>query len=129
MPITVNRWELELATYNIMFEWTLGTRNKAAVCLSRLVKLPNDSKATVMMLTATNSDGPAFNIRSQTSQQCQTTMDTRPSNTPSIMNPATSGLTTVETNPDITVKHFIDNRHEALLQMQRMDPFCKCISK
>ena len=30
----VNRWSLELATYNITFEWTLGAHNKAADCLS-----------------------------------------------------------------------------------------------
>ena len=33
----VNRWSLELATYNISFEWFSGARNKAADCLSRLV--------------------------------------------------------------------------------------------
>ena len=49
------RWGLELVTYNVTFEWTSEAQNKAANCLSRLVKLPNDSKATVKMLTATNS--------------------------------------------------------------------------
>ena len=125
----VNRWGLELATYNITFQWVSGTRNKVANCLSRLVKLPNSRKATVMMLTATNLNGPSFNTRSQTSQKCQTTMDMRPSNTPSIMKPATFDLTTVDTNPDITLKHLTANRHDALLQMQRTDPFCKHISK
>ena len=38
--IKVNRWGLELASYNIMFEWISGARNKAADCLSRLVELP-----------------------------------------------------------------------------------------
>ena len=33
----VNRWSLELATYNISFEWISGAKNKAADCLSRLV--------------------------------------------------------------------------------------------
>ena len=36
----INRWGLELASYNIMFEWISGARNKAADCLSRLVELP-----------------------------------------------------------------------------------------
>ena len=94
----------------------------------RSVKLPNESKATVTMLTATNSDGPAFNTRSQISQQCQTTMDTRPSNTPPIINSTTSDLTTVETTPDITLKPLTADRHEALLQMQMTDPFYKHIS-
>ena len=30
----VNRWSLELATYNITFEWISGVHNKAADCLS-----------------------------------------------------------------------------------------------
>ena len=33
----VNRWGLELATYNITFEWISGAKNKAAHCLSCLV--------------------------------------------------------------------------------------------
>ena len=102
MQITVNRWGLELATSNIKFKWMSGARNKAANCLSRLVKLPNNTKATVMMLTATNLDQPAFNTQSQTSQQCQTTNHTRTSITPFITNPAISDLTTVETTEDIT---------------------------
>ena len=34
----VNRWALELATYNITFEWISGAKNKGADCLSRLVE-------------------------------------------------------------------------------------------
>ena len=37
----VNRWGLELATYNITFEWISGAKNKAADCLSHLVELPS----------------------------------------------------------------------------------------
>ena len=40
----VNKWGLELATYNITFEWILGAKSKAADCLSRLVDLPQDRK-------------------------------------------------------------------------------------
>ena len=36
----INRWGLELASYNIIFEWISGARNKAADCLSLLVELP-----------------------------------------------------------------------------------------
>ena len=36
----VNRWELELATYNFTFEWISGSHNKAADYLSHLVELP-----------------------------------------------------------------------------------------
>ena len=66
--IKVNRWGLELAAYNITFEWMSGACNKAADCLSRLVELPQDRPATVNMLSATNLDGPAFNTRSRTAQ-------------------------------------------------------------
>ena len=36
----INRWGLELTSYNIMFKWISGARNEAADCLSRLVELP-----------------------------------------------------------------------------------------
>ena len=36
----INRWGLELASYNITFAWISGARNKAADCLLRLVELP-----------------------------------------------------------------------------------------
>ena len=111
----VNRWDLELATYNIIFKQISGARNKAVNCLSRLVKLPNNTEAIVMMLTATNSDGPAFNTRGQTSQQCQTIKDTRPSNTPSIMKPPTSDLTTVE---NTIYLHMLKDYYTNISQMQ-----------
>ena len=59
----VNRWSLELATYNILFEWISGARNKAADCLSKLV---TPTSTTINMLTASSSDGPAFHTRSHT---------------------------------------------------------------
>ena len=36
----INRWGLELTSYNITFKWISGVKNKAADCLSRLVELP-----------------------------------------------------------------------------------------
>ena len=60
----VNRWELELATYNITFEWISGAHNKAADCLSHLVELPQDKPVSINMLSVTGTDGPAFNTRS-----------------------------------------------------------------
>ena len=62
MQITVNRWELELATYNLTLKWISRGHNKAADCLSCLVELPHDRPTTINMLSATNSDGPTFNI-------------------------------------------------------------------
>ena len=64
----VNRWGLELTTYNIIFEWILGAWNRATDCLSRLVELPHDRQATVQMFSAINHDGPAFHTRSRTTQ-------------------------------------------------------------
>ena len=59
----VNRWSLELATYNISFKWISEAKIKAAGCLSRLVKPISTS---VNMLTASSTDGPAFHTRSHT---------------------------------------------------------------
>ena len=71
------------------------------------------------MLSVSNLDGPAFNTRSQT-QQCfapdASTMP--PSLTPDILS-----------TPDPTPKSLTADKLEALLQMQKTDPFCKHISK
>ena len=69
------------------------------------------------MITATDLNGPAFNIRSQTSQHHHTPQDTGSLHTQSISNPATSDLTTVETTQDITLKPLTADRYEALPQM------------
>ena len=72
----VNRWSLELSTYNITFKWISGAKNKAAGCLSRLVSPAGKS---MNMLTASVNDGPAFNTRSHT----QSTSDS--TSTPQVM--------------------------------------------
>ena len=70
------------------------------------------------MLTASFNDGPAFHTRSHT----QSTTDSNPSlptdATPHISQDATP-----------TPKSLTADCLDALLQMQRTDPFCKCISK
>ena len=109
----VNRWSLELATYNITFKWISGAMNKAADCLSRLVSCTGNS---INMLTASVSDGPAFHTRSCT----QSTSDSAP---PVMPQPQISQ----DSNP--TSKCITDDCQDALLQMQHTDPFCKCISK
>ena len=43
----VNRWPLELATYNISIEWISGAKNKAADCLSCLVQLSQTTPAPI----------------------------------------------------------------------------------
>ena len=43
--------------------------------------------------------------------------------------PATLVMTTVEMTQNNTPNPQTANRHEALLQIQRTDPFCKCTSR
>ena len=109
---------LELTTYNITFEWISEAKIKAADCLSWLVK-PTLTSTSVNMLTASHADGPTFNTRSRT-------QNTSPSTT-STLHPDISPRISQETTP--TPKPLTADRLEALLQMQKTDPFCKCISK
>ena len=113
----VNRWGLELATYNISFKWISGASNKAADYLSCLVELPQNKPAQVNMLCTTNPNGPAFNTRIQTLQHHSS--DTPTSHPQSDVTDATGP----------TPKSLTADRLQALLQMQKMDPFCKQISK
>ena len=46
----VNWWSLELAIYNIPFEWISNVWNKAADCLSQLVAVPNNSVAASILI-------------------------------------------------------------------------------
>ena len=121
----MNRWGLELATYNIIFEWIWGAQNKAADCLSTPVELPHDRQACVQMLTVTYFDGPAFNTSSRTAQ-CNIIEDLTPQPNADTVIP---DITTVKNTPDATQKPLTDNRLHTVLQRQRMDQFCKCISK
>ena len=75
----VNRWSLELATYNISFKWISGARNKAADCLSRLV---TPTSTPINMLTASSNDGPASHTRSRTQNTSDTTLTPHPDTTP-----------------------------------------------
>ena len=112
----VNRWSLVLATCNISFKWISGAKNKAADCLSRLVKPISTS---INMLTAYSTDGPAFHTRSCTQHTS--------SSATSIPHPDTSPQISQE--PTSTPKPLTADCLDALLQMQKTDPFCKRISK
>ena len=115
----VNRWRRELATYNITFEWIYGACNKADDCLSCLVELPQDKPVPLNMLSVTNTDGPAFNTRSQTHQHLSPdTSTSQPDITPEVSE-ATGPIP----------KALTADRLQALLQMQKTDSFCKRISK
>ena len=73
----------------------------------------------VQMLTATNQDGPAFHTRSRTTQ-CNITEDLT-------LQPKTDTVTpyiTKPTNtPDAISKLLTKDRLQALLEMQKIDPF------
>ena len=62
----VDRWSLELTTYNITFNWISGAMNKAANYLSWLVESLPTTPATGNMLKFTDTDRPASNTRSCT---------------------------------------------------------------
>ena len=51
-----NRQGLELATYNITFEWIPETCNEAADCISCLVELHQDIPVSINMLCVTDTD-------------------------------------------------------------------------
>ena len=108
-----------MATYNITFEWISAACNKADDYLSCLVELPQNTQAQINLLSVTNSDGPTFNTRSQTSRCLSANTSTsQPDITPE-----------VSEVPDPIPKSLTADRLEALLQMQKTDPFCKRISK
>ena len=111
----VNRWSLELATYNISFEWISGARNIAADCLSRLV---SPTSTTINMLTASSSDGPAFHTRSH----IKNTLD-------STSSPHRDAAPHISQEPTTMPKPITADCLDALLQMQRTDTFCKHISR
>ena len=104
---------------HIIFEWIPGAKTKVADCPSWLVELPTTTPATVNMLTVTHTDGPAFNTRSHTKKN---SLDTTPTPHPDV-----SPKISPEATP--TPKPLTADRMEALLQMQRTDPFCECIFK
>ena len=115
----VNRWGLELATYNIIFELISGACNKASDCLSHLVELPQNTPVLINMLSVTTTDGPAFHTRSQTCQCISLDISTS--------QPDITQEVSEVTDP--TTKSLTTDRLEALLQMQITDLFCKRISK
>ena len=83
------------------------------------MELPHGTQIPINMLSATNTDRPAFNTRSQTHEHLsQDTSTTQPDITPEV--PEVT---------DPTPKSLTADRLEALLQMQKTDPFCKRITK
>ena len=80
----------------------------------------NLSPVSVNMLTASSTDGPAFHIRSHTQNTSSSTTSTPHPDT------APANLSRAHSCPKITHSGL---HLEALLQMQKTNPFCKCISR
>ena len=70
------------------------------------------------MLTASFNDGPAYHIRSCTQSTSDSTSAPHTDTAPHMSQDATT------TPTSLTADHL-----DILLQMQRTDPFCKCVSK
>ena len=88
----VNRWGLELATYNITFKWIFGAKNKVADCLSRLVEQLPTTPAPINMLTVTQMDGPTFDTRSHTRQDSPSSNSNTQTNTTPTVAPDTTPM-------------------------------------
>ena len=101
------------------FEWISGAKNKTADCLSRLVEQLPATSPMINVVTVTQTDGPAFNTRSCTRQDSTSNNSTTQANT----------TPNVPSDPTPTPNTLTADRLEALLHMQKTDPFCKCISK
>ena len=89
--------------------------NKAADCLTRLVR---PTSTCINMLTASFCDRTAFHTRSRTQSTSDSTSAPHTDTAPHISQDVTT------TPKSLTADHL-----DTLLQMQRTDPFCKCISK
>ena len=81
--------------------------------------LPQTTPAPINLISVTDLDGPAFNTRRQACQHL-------PMDTATVQPDVTPEVSKV---PDPTSKSLTADRSEALLQMQKTDPFCKTISK
>ena len=125
----INRWGLELASYNITFKWISGAKNKAADCLSRLVELPkkhqkNPNGTKPMLINMVKAVTTRSRTRNTTlvegaEKQPPLRMDINTDNTPRTeVSKETASNNCKENSRDTSVK-----------EMQSTDPFCKCIMK
>ena len=125
----INRWGLELASYNIKFKWISGAKNKATDCLSQLVELPkkhqknpNGTKPMLinMVKVVTSRSGTRnTTLVEGTKEQPPLRMDINADNTPR-----------TEVSKETTNNNSEDNsRNTSVKEIQSMDPFCKRIMK
>ena len=115
----INRWGLELASYNMTFEWLSGARNKAADCLSRLVELPEKHQKNPSRTKPTRINMVRGVTTGSGMRKTPTDRETKKlqSMKPNSDNDTTSNNS--QNNPKDT----------SIKEMQSTDPFCKCIMK
>ena len=125
----INRWGLELASYNIKFEWISGVKNKVTDCLSQLVELPkkhqknpNGTKPLLINMVK------AVTTRSGTRNT--TLVEGNKEQPPSKMDINTDNTPRIEVSKETTNNDSKDNsRNTSVKEMQSTDPFCKRIMK
>ena len=125
----INRWGLELASFNITFEWISGAKNKAADCLSRLVELPekhqknpNGTKPALinMVKAVTTRSGTRKTLTiKETEKQPPLETNLNKDDTPRTAVSKETTNNSCEDNPKDT----------SIKKMQLTDPFCKRIVK
>ena len=125
----INRWGLELVSYNITFEWISGVKNKAADCLLRLVNLPekhqknlNGTKPMLINMVkaiATRSGTRKTLTVKETEKQPPLETKLNKDNTPGTAVSKETTSNSCEDNPKDT----------SIKEMQLTDPFCKHIMK
>ena len=125
----INRWGLELASYNITFEWISGAKNKAADCLSRLVELPekhqknpSGTKPTLIKMVK------AVTTRSRTRKTLTVKETKKPQPLEPILDKGETSKTMIKNE---TTNNSCENnpKNTSIKEMQLTDPFCKCIMK
>ena len=128
----INRWGLELASYNIKFKWISGGKNKAMDCLSQLVELPkkhqknpNGTKPILINMVkaiTTRSGTRNTTLIKGTKEQPPLKMDINTDNTPMTEASKKSKETMNSNSKD-------NSRDTSVKEMQSTDPFCKRIKK
>ena len=125
----INRWGLELASYNITFKWISGAKNKAADCLSRLVELPekHQKKPSVTKPTLINM------VKAVTTRSgMRKTSTVKETEKPKPPEPTLDkGETSKTAMKDETTNNSYEKnpKDTSIKKMQLTDPFCKCIVK
>ena len=114
----INRWGLELASYNITFEWISGARNKAADCLSQLVELPEKHQKN-----QTGTKPTRINMVREVTTRSRLR---QPPTDKEIEKPQSK-----ETNSDndTTNDSHGNSKDTSIKEMQSTDPFCRRIMK